>query len=71
MPLLPLLQDTPNTASFLYIGYSILIGLLVLYLASFAVRRRNLEKDLELIESLKAEGQTTDDPSSVLPPPSR
>ena len=55
MFLLPLLQDTPNTASFLYIGFSILIGLLLLYLASFRIRRRNLEKDLELIETLQAE----------------
>ena len=54
---MPLLQDTPDTASFLYIGFSIMVGLLVLYLASLAVRRRNLEKDLELIESLKAEAQ--------------
>ena len=57
LPLMPLLQDTPDTASFLYIGYAIMIGLLVLYLASLAVRRRNLEKDLELIETLKAEAQ--------------
>ena len=55
MSLLPLLQDTPNTASFLYIGFTILIGLLLLYLASFRIRRRNLEKDLELIETLQAE----------------
>jgi hypothetical protein len=55
MPLAPLLQDTPNTASFLYIGFSIMIGLLLLYLGSLGLRRRNLEKDLALIESLKAE----------------
>jgi hypothetical protein len=55
MPLAPLLQDTPNTANFLYIGYSILIGLLVLYLGSLALRRRSLQKDLDLIESLKSE----------------
>jgi hypothetical protein len=55
MPLAPLLQDTPNTASFLYIGFSIMIGLLILYLGSLSLRRRSLEKDLALIESLKAE----------------
>jgi hypothetical protein len=57
LPLVPLLQDTPDTSSFLYIGYSILIGLLILYVISFAVRRRNLEKDLELVESLEAEAR--------------
>ena len=55
MPLLPLLQDTPNTVNYLVAGYTILIGLLVLYIASWKVRRRNLEKDLELIESLQAD----------------
>ncbi len=55
--LLPLLQDTPNTANYLIAGYTILISLLVLYVLSWKVRRRNLEKDLELIESLKADEQ--------------
>ena len=55
MPLAPLLQDTPNTANFLYIGFSIMLGLLALYVASLSFRRRNLQKDLDLIESLKAD----------------
>ena len=53
--MLPLLQDTPDTVNYLLAGYAILIGLLVLYVGSWAVRRRNLQKDLELIDSLKAE----------------
>jgi hypothetical protein len=53
--MLPLLQDTPDTVNYLLAGYAILIGLLVLYVASWAVRRRNLQKDLELIDILKAE----------------
>ncbi len=60
--LLPLLQDTPNTANYLYAGYAILISLLGLYVLSWKVRRRNLEKDLELIESLKAEEQNRTKP---------
>jgi hypothetical protein len=60
MPLLPLLQDTPNTVNYLVAGYTILIGLLVLYVASWKVRRRNLEKDLELIETLKEEQSQAD-----------
>jgi hypothetical protein len=58
--LLPLLQDTPNTVNYLVAGYTILIGLLVLYVASWKVRRRNLEKDLELIETLKEEQSQAD-----------
>jgi hypothetical protein len=60
MPLLPLLQDTTNTVNYLVAGYTILIGLLVLYVASWKVRRRNLEKDLELIETLKEEQSQAD-----------
>jgi hypothetical protein len=60
MPLLPLLQDTPNTVNYLVAGYTILIGLLVLYVASWKVRRRNLEKDLDLVETLKEEQSQAD-----------
>lgn len=55
MPMLPLLHDTPDTAGFLYIGFTLMIGLLLLYLGSLRMRRLNLEKDLALIESLQAE----------------
>lgn len=57
MPIHPLLQDTPNTVNYLIAGYAILISLPILYVITWAVRRRNLEKDLELIQSLQAEEQ--------------
>jgi hypothetical protein len=53
-----LLQDTPDTSRFLYIGFAFLIGLPLLYLASLAARRRNLEKDLEMVETLEAEAKS-------------
>ena len=52
MPLLPLLQDTPNTAGYMLLGYAFLIGVPILYVASWFVRQRNLRRDLELIETL-------------------
>ncbi len=55
MLLPPLLQDTPNTVNYLIAGYALLIALPILYVITWVVRRRNLEKDLELIESLQAE----------------
>lgn len=57
MPIHLLLQDTPNTVNYLIAGYAILISLPILYVITWAVRRRNLEKDLELIQSLQAEEQ--------------
>jgi hypothetical protein len=52
MPLLPLLQETANTLNYMLLGYAVLLGLPALYIISFALRRRNLQRDLEMIESL-------------------
>jgi hypothetical protein len=54
---LPLLQGTPDTVNYLIAGYVFLIGLPVLYVLSWFVRRRSLERDLETIESLKQDEQ--------------
>jgi hypothetical protein len=55
--LLPLLQDTPNTVNYLALGYVVLIGLPVLYILSWFYRLRNMEKDLELIQTLQKDEQ--------------
>ncbi|MCC7360050.1 MAG: hypothetical protein IT317_11265 [Anaerolineales bacterium] len=56
MLLLPLLQDaTPDTFGYLLFGYAIFLGLPALYLISWFLRRRNLERDLETIETLAQE----------------
>jgi hypothetical protein len=52
MPLLPLLQETADTLGYMLLGYAVLLGLPALYLLSFAVRRRNLKRDLETVEML-------------------
>ncbi len=57
MLLLPLLEDTPNTVNYLIAGYVVLIGLPVLYIASWFYRIRNMEKDLELIQTLQKDEQ--------------
>ena len=50
-----LLDTTPNTVGYLVAGYIFLLGLPILYVISWVVRRRSLERDLEMIESLKAD----------------
>ena len=58
MLLLPLLQEaTPDTFGYMLFGFSVLLGLPALYLLSWFVRRRNLERDLETIETLAREEQ--------------
>ena len=55
MPAIPLLDTIPNTVGYMIAGYIFLLGLPILYVISWFVRRRSLERDLELIESLKAD----------------
>jgi hypothetical protein len=50
-----LLDETPNTVAYLIAGYAVLLGFPILYVASWFVRRRGLEKDIELIQTLSEE----------------
>ncbi len=54
---LPWLQTTPDTVNYLIAGYIFLIGLPVLYILSWFVRQRSLQRDIETIESLEADEQ--------------
>lgn len=55
MSLLPLLQTTPDTAGYMLLGYAVFIGLPLVYILSWVVRRRNVQRDLEMIETLARE----------------
>ena len=49
-----LFQDiTPDTTNYMLLGYAVMIGLPLLYIVSLFIRRRNLERDKRLIESLQ------------------
>jgi len=50
-----LLDETPNTIGYMIAGYAVLFGLPFLYVISWLVRQRNLEKDVELIQTLTEE----------------
>jgi len=50
-----LLEQTPNTTGYMIAGYVVFFGLPFLYIISWLVRQRNLEKDIELIETLAEE----------------
>ncbi len=52
------LQEGPaNTTSFMIAGYAVIFGIMLIYLISLLVRQRNLQKDLEVLEEIQAEGQ--------------
>jgi len=48
-------METPDTFGYMLLGYGVLFGLLFLYVLSWQLRRRNLERDLEMLRSLEAE----------------
>jgi hypothetical protein len=50
-------EAVPDTVNFLIAGYIFLLGLPILYVISWYVRRRSLERDIEMLESLKADEQ--------------
>ena len=60
-----LLQSTPpDTSTYMIAGYVFFAVIMGIYLASFIIRRRNLERDLGTLETLQAE---THAPSSARP----
>jgi hypothetical protein len=50
-----LLQETSSTFGYMLAGYVVFFGLPFLYLVSWLVRQRNLEKDIELLKTLSEE----------------
>lgn len=54
MHLFYLLQEGPvNTTNYMIAGYVVIFGVMLLYLISIYVRRRNLKQDLALLEELQ------------------
>ena len=48
------LQDAPaNTTVYMVAGYTVIFGFMLIYLISLIVRRRNLQQDAEMLESLE------------------
>ena len=69
MLLIPLFQDTPpDTLRYLLLGCVFLIVLPALYVLSFFLRQRNLERDLETIETLTNEEKERPVTRAAAPP---
>jgi len=45
-------QAPPDTTGYMIAGYVVIFGVMMLYLVSIAVRRRNLERDMEVLKEL-------------------
>ncbi len=46
------MEPTPDTLGYMIAGYVVLFGLPLLYIVSWLVRQRNLEKDIEVIQTI-------------------
>jgi len=55
-----LLQDAPaDTVNYMILGFSVILGLIGLYLASLAVRWRSAQRDLRMLEEIEAKRPRT------------
>lgn len=54
-----LLQQTgpAETSAYMIAGYSVIFGVMLIYLISLAIRRRNLKQDLDVLQELEREGE--------------
>jgi len=49
------LQDAPaDTAGYMILGFSVILGMIGLYLVSLAVRWRNAKRDVQMLEEIDA-----------------
>ena len=53
-----LLQEGPaETTNFMIAGYAVIFGVMLIYLVSLNIRRRNLRQDLEMLQELENKQQ--------------
>ncbi len=52
---MPLQSAPPDTSGYMIAGYVVFAVIMVIYLASFMIRHRNLEQDLKTLEVIQAE----------------
>jgi hypothetical protein len=50
-------METPDTTSYLILGYVVFTVVMAVYLLSLALRRRNLDQDLHMLDELQRKGK--------------
>ena len=49
-------QEAPaDTTTFMIAGYAVIFGVMLFYVISLNIRKRNLERDLEVLQEIEAE----------------
>jgi len=60
-------EGPPDTSGYMIAGYVIFFVISAIYLLSLAIRRSNLERDLEVLESMRAESRRSGRSAGVSP----
>lgn len=50
-------EAPPDTSGYMIAGYAVFFVISAIYLLSLILRQRNLERDLEVLDAIKAEGR--------------
>ncbi|MCJ7660280.1 MAG: hypothetical protein MUO67_14130 [Anaerolineales bacterium] len=49
-------QEAPaDTTTFMIAGYAVIFGVMLLYVISLNIRKRNLERDMEVLQEIETE----------------
>ncbi len=49
-------QEAPaDTTTYMIAGYAVIFGVMLLYVISLNIRKRNLERDLEVLQEIETE----------------
>jgi hypothetical protein len=49
-------QEAPaDTTTYMIAGYAVIFGVMLLYVISLYIRKRNLERDLEVLQEIETE----------------
>jgi hypothetical protein len=63
-----LLQEGPaETTNYMILGYSVIFGVLAIYLVSLYLRQRNLKRDVELLQELDQQEESGAQPVTSSP----
>ena len=50
-------QTTPDTTNYMIAGYTVIFGVMGIYIASYFIRTKNLKQDLALLEKMDETGE--------------
>jgi hypothetical protein len=46
-------QGPAQTSNYMIAGYAVIFGVMAIYLVSLAIRRRNLRRDMDVLEEIE------------------